>query len=409
MIPQPIPPIPPIPPRWWPLTAMFSAGVLGTYVWNRWRERHARNQPQPDQGTQQSAATTTSSQSAKETTMPTATPIMHQEEPFPFGSMQEGYGPSEIALKSVSVTGEVHGLLFTSTIRQEYKNETDDALEVIYTFPVAWDTALLGMCASIGDKRLTGQVVEKAEAEKQYEDAVSKGDSAIMVQKSAKGLYTANLGNIKAGETVTVELRCARLLRFEQGRVRLCVPTVISERYGDSHGPGGLASHESAKVSTGAKYGFTMRISLFGEIAKGKVSCPSHGLQASMVENGIAFELDAGAALDRDFVLLMEGVTGNSLAQYVTNEEETLVVGSFAPSIPQTTDSPLGLKILVDCSGSMGGECRGAPQKSDKCDSLNLSQGGEQNGKAQESCTGLQSQGRTGGVERQQNHSRVEY
>lgn len=75
-----------------------------------------------------------------------------------------------------------------------------------------------------------------------------------------------------------------------------------------------------------------------------------------MIENGIAFGLDADAALDRDFVLLMEGVTGNSLAQYVTNGEETLVVGSFAPSIPQTTLSPLGLKILVDCSGSMGGE-----------------------------------------------------
>ena len=351
--PFPTPPWPPFPPRWWQLATMFSAGALGTYVWNKWRERHGRNQQQDKQNKQQP---NTGNNPAGGATMPTANPIIHQEEPFPFGSMQEGYALSKIALKSVAVTGEVHGLLFTSTIRQEYRNETDDALEVIYTFPLAWNTALLGLSASIGEKRLTGQVVEKAEAEKQYEEAVDKGDSAIMVQQSAKGLYTANLGNIKAGETVTVELRCARLLRFEQGRVRLCVPTVISERYGDPYGPGGLAAHESAKVSTNAKYPFSMRISLFGDIARGKVSCPSHGLQAGMMENGIAFELDADAALDRDFVLLMEGVTGNSLAQYVENGEETLVVGSFAPSIPQTADSPLALKILVDCSGSMGGE-----------------------------------------------------
>ena len=59
----------------------------------------------------------------------------------------------------------------------------------------------------------------------QVKEALSGGDSAIMVQKSAKGLYTANLGNIKAGESVSIELHCAQLLSPQQGRIRVCVPT----------------------------------------------------------------------------------------------------------------------------------------------------------------------------------------
>ena len=44
-----------------------------------------------------------------------------QEDACPFGSMKGRAVPS---LKSVTVSGEVHGLLFKSTIRQEYRNET---------------------------------------------------------------------------------------------------------------------------------------------------------------------------------------------------------------------------------------------------------------------------------------------
>ena len=115
------------------------------------------------------------------------------------GTMKSLSG-KDISLKSVALKGTVEGLLFSSTIIQEYKNETDQNLEIIYTFPVAFGSALLGMDATIGDRKLHGEVVKKEDAEEQYEEAIDKGDSAIMLQESSLGLYTANLGNIKAGE-----------------------------------------------------------------------------------------------------------------------------------------------------------------------------------------------------------------
>lgn len=38
-----------------------------------------------------------------------------------------------------------------------------------------------------------------------------------MVEHSARGLYSANLGNLKPGESAVIEIEYAQLLRFEQG------------------------------------------------------------------------------------------------------------------------------------------------------------------------------------------------
>lgn len=276
-----------------------------------------------------------------------------QEDACPFGSMKGRAVPS---LKSVAVSGEVHGLLFKSTIRQEYRNETKDTLEVIYTFPMAWGTVLLGMAAEMGDKKLTGVVIEKDKAEEQYEKSIREGDSAILLQESAKGLYTANLGNIKPGESVAVEIRSAQLLRFEQDRVRLCIPTVIGERYGESHGPGKLAAHESAEVDSSAQYAFALRIMLTGDMARSVISSPTHGISCEDTENGLLMTLDDGASLDRDFVLLMEQISQGSLALDAPCAEGHMLLASFAPHLPLQKTAPIAVKVLVDCSGSMSGE-----------------------------------------------------
>lgn len=276
------------------------------------------------------------------------------DEPLPLGKMR-CMGKGEIALKSATVNGTIEGLLFSSTIRQEYKNETDEALEIIYTFPIAWDTTLLGMKAQIGEKSLVASVVKKAEAEKKYEDAIDSGDAAIMVQESSLGLYTANLGNIKPGETVVIDIECAKLLSFDQGQIRLAIPTVIGKRYGDPHCLGGLAAHESDVVDPDARYPFRLALTLHGAIAEGVVSCPTHNAEIRKIKNGISVELESNAWLDRDFVLLIKGVSAESHALAAQDGENWMVSASFCPAMENVDTNALALKILVDCSGSMSG------------------------------------------------------
>jgi Ca-activated chloride channel family protein len=260
-----------------------------------------------------------------------------------------------IALQSVHVGGQLDGLLLSTTIRQEYHNDTGKNLEIVYTFPLGWETTLLGMDVELGGKRLQGVVIERKEAEEKYEEALGKGDTPVMVQQSAPGLYTANLGNIKADESVAVEIRCAQLLRFEQGRIRLKIPTVIAPRYGDARKHGGLAPHETDAVDFKARYPLTISLDVRGEAAKAAVSSPSHAVDIKATDDGVSVFLKSGAMLDRDFILLLEGLEGHSFALTAKDGVQHMALASFCPTLPMR-DDPLLLKILVDCSGSMTGD-----------------------------------------------------
>jgi Ca-activated chloride channel family protein len=267
----------------------------------------------------------------------------------------ESTGGEPVALKSVALEGHLDGLFLRMAITQEYRNETGRNLEIVYTFPLAFGAILTKMEVTLGEKTMQACVIEKREAAERYEKAIDEGDTPILLEASSAGLYTANLGNVLDGEKLKLTIHYAQLLHFEQGRVRLHVPTVIAPRYGDAHREGGLALHESDAVDLLADYALHARIELAGDIARGKVGSPSHAIDTQVTENGLAVLLRSGATLDRDFVLTLSDLPGASFAVVAPDHDEQVVLATFCPELPERAD-PIALKILVDCSGSMEGD-----------------------------------------------------
>ena len=261
-----------------------------------------------------------------------------------------------VALKSVHLKGNLEGLLLNMKVQQRYRNDTGKNLETVYTFPLAWGATLLGLNVDIAGKRLLATVIEKNKATEKFEKAIDDGDTPVMVEKSASGLYTANLGNLKNKEEVTIEIEYAQLLRFEQGQVRICIPTVIAPRFGESHQSGGLALHETDSVNPMAEYPLTLQLDILGNIAKARLTCPSHRVSITAIENGLAVLLESGGMLDRDFILNLEGLAGQSYAVTAPDGEQKMVLASFCPKLPVRENEPLLMKILVDCSASMQGD-----------------------------------------------------
>ena len=138
------------------------------------------------------------------------------------------------ALQSVKARGRMEGLVLSMTLSQVFRNTTKRNMEVVYTFPLAWGAVLLGMEVTLGCKRRRGQVMPKQEATERYEEAVEKGNAPVMVQKQNGGLYSASVGSLKPGEDLVIDITYAQLMRFEQGRVRLSLPTTVSPRFGDA-------------------------------------------------------------------------------------------------------------------------------------------------------------------------------
>ena len=266
-----------------------------------------------------------------------------------------------IALQSVQANGKVQGLTLRMKLRQVYRNTTDDNLECVYTFPLAWSSVLLGMAVELNGKRMTGTVAEKKEAETRYEKAIQSGDLPVMLERSGKDLYTANLGNLQPGDEVVIEVEYAQLLRLEGGMLRLSLPTTIAPRYGDEHKQGGLARHQTTASSGIADYRLYLNLEISSPLDQGTISSPSHTVQQVKHQNGVTVKLQSNAWLDRDFVLNILGLKDMTFATVsadVTQPGQYTLLSSAVAywEAPNNRPASLRMKVLVDGSGSMQGD-----------------------------------------------------
>ena len=270
------------------------------------------------------------------------------------------HGTAKPVLQSVNAQGTLDGLLLSMALQQSFRNDSNDNMEVVYTFPLAWGAVLLGLEATVGGKRMVGQVMARKNARDRYEDAVEKGDAPVMVEATASGVLSASLGSLKPGEEASIELKYAQLLNFEQGRVRVVVPTTIAPRYGDAVRQGSLSPDQAATPGLLSEHRFSLAITLCGSMAHACISCPTHSIAQQRHRDRVTVTLDRRNWLDRDFVLLLEELDGRSFAVAGADDRSgsghTAVIASYCTELNPRAPIPLRLKILVDCSGSMAGD-----------------------------------------------------
>lgn len=262
---------------------------------------------------------------------------------------------SAMPLDRVSVQGTLRDFAAEITVEQYYRNNRAKNVEAVYTFPLPIGAVLLDLELEIGARRLVGQVVEKKIAEQRYEDAVTDGDTAVMIEVTGPGLYTLNFGNLMAGESAVIRYRYAMLLTWHGDRVRLVLPTTLAPRYGDPANAG-LADHQTPETSLNAEYPFKLNLDITGKLADGEITSPTHIVSMSRDGDSVSVTLGDSAKLDRDFVLLMRGTQESSACIFDDGGAEKVILASLRiPPLPKKDEKPLRLKVVIDCSGSMAG------------------------------------------------------
>jgi Ca-activated chloride channel family protein len=257
-------------------------------------------------------------------------------------------------LAGVKAQGRLDGLLFSLKLRQTYRNTSQRTLEVVYTFPLPFSAVLLGFSAEFSGRRVDCEVMPCAQAEEVYETALAEGDAPALLEAGPDGLYTANIGNLKRGEEVVLEIRFAQLVAFEQGRLRLAVPMTIAPRYGNPE-RSGLHPHQVPEASLQADYPLELSVQVAEGLAAGGVECPTHPTRCTPVSGGLEVALAEGARMDRDVVLLLK--PGEARPHVLTWSQGVALAAFELPVAPKAEGSAgLALKLLVDCSGSMGGD-----------------------------------------------------
>ena len=119
-------------------------------------------------------------------------------------------------------------------LRHDFRNDTDDAIEAVYSFPVPLDCAFMGMEAVLAGEKRVAQVLPRQQASRNYDDAIGEGDSAVLLERLEPGMLCVNLGNLKSGENGEIVLRFAAPLCTADGAARFSLPLVHRPRYGRS-------------------------------------------------------------------------------------------------------------------------------------------------------------------------------
>ncbi len=263
----------------------------------------------------------------------------------------------DLPLQGVNAQGRLEGLLFELTVEQRYQNTSERVIEAVFTFPVPVRAVLLGLELELGDRKLEAVAVAKPEATETYERAIDAGDAAVLLESVGNGLYTVSVGNLKPGESAVIRYRHAELLDANRGLLRMQVPTVIAPRYGDP-GEAGLEGPAVPGVSLTAEYPFEVAIELVGIMEVRGITSPSHAIRVERSESGSGTRVGLAkvAVLDRDFVVEVPQANVPRTVQVARDGEEWVAVASAVLEDLPAEQRALALTVLLDCSGSMGGD-----------------------------------------------------
>lgn len=296
-------------------------------------------------------------------------------------------------LKGVKASGAIKGRLLLMTLEQRYLNTSPDNVEIAYTFPLPAGpdgaAVLMDVEVELNGKLLTGEVSAKAKARAQYEEALSEGNTSILLERNRDGSYTLELGNLLAGEECKIMIRYAQTLCPEHGQIRMMLPTTIAPRYGDPIAQGRMQPHQVPVSDALVEYPFDITVALLDDMAYSSVASPSHKTHFSRVGNDLFIKLAQRGFLDRDFILIISNLKSESMALVSRDfyrEGQYAMMASFCPQI-ETAQEAQGLhaKILVDCSGSMAGDSIDAARRAlaefvqglNKDDKISLSKFGD--------------------------------
>jgi Ca-activated chloride channel family protein len=274
-------------------------------------------------------------------------------------ALTAGHGGDPPALTAVELEGTLDGVLLALTLRQTWRHAGPGLLEAVYTFPLPAGAALLGLVAEIDGQRLVGRVQRTQEAGAAYEQALADGHAPVLLERAGQCLYTANLGNVQPGETVTLELRFAQLLAFEYGRLRVAIPATIAPRHGSAV-QAGLQPQQVPLASLAAEYPLALALTVGGSLARGRIDCPTHPHHVQRTPASARLQLAPGAVLDRDVVIVVTPAEPVPDTLFLGDDAASAAAPQVALAALTVPPGPvreaIALRLLVDCSGSMTGD-----------------------------------------------------
>lgn len=279
-------------------------------------------------------------------------------------------------LPQVSLTayGRILSTVSRTVLTQTFTNPSSSATvpELRYTFPLYDGVSVVDFTCTVNqDRVIRGVVKEKQRARQAYDSAVSRGQTAGLLEQlpSASDVFTATIGNVPGGATVRVEMTLLGELKHDAGidGIRFTIPTTVCPRYGDY--PGELVQSPT-NVYEKAGIEITVDVEMPDGGALKTIQSPSHPIavtvgstsrstqpaQPSLQFGSASLSLDT-VELEKDFVL---EVLPNEIPHPVailethpTIPSQRALLATLVPRFNLASSRP-EIVFICDRSGSMG-------------------------------------------------------
>lgn len=297
--------------------------------------------------------------------------------------------PGGESVKAPQVHTEVHmeisGIIARVEVRQRFRNPGNAWAEGTYAFPLPENSAVDRMRMEIGTRVIEGEIREKVDAQRLYEQARANGQRASVVHQQRPNLFRTAVANIGPGETIDIRIGYLQIVDQSAGRYSLRFPLTITPRYI----PGVSAATEIPLTPETSTVSISNAMSNDDTSSLGDLVPPL--VQASPERQSVTFDidLDAGAALetleslyhpiavtkdrrhsqirlqnefaapDHDFVLTwtpkVHGEPAVAAYQEHTDAGNHVLLMLMPPQDGAAVTTPRDVIFIVDTSGSMAG------------------------------------------------------
>ncbi|MBU0945382.1 MAG: marine proteobacterial sortase target protein [Proteobacteria bacterium] len=125
----------------------------------------------------------------------------------------------------------VSAMVARTVLRQRFLNGSRTWQEAIYVFPLPDESGVDQLRIRVGERLIEGEIREKIEARKIYEQARKEGKKASLLAQERPNIFTVSVANIGPGEEVEVEIEYQQVVELRDGTFSLRFPMVVGPRY----------------------------------------------------------------------------------------------------------------------------------------------------------------------------------
>jgi Ca-activated chloride channel family protein len=289
---------------------------------------------------------------------------------------------------ATDVSIDVTGLIVRARVTQRFENPSDLWVEGVYVFPLPTDAGVDRLRMLIGDRFIEGQIKERVEARRIYEEARAAGQRAGLVEQERPNVFTSSVANIGPGETVVVQIEYQEIARLDDGAFSLRFPMVVGPRYSPTpdllqtvalDGRSGFAApdpvpdrdritppvmHPALEPTDELRLPVSISVDLKAGFALGEVTSLHHPIVVELRDEDRRAALalaDGPVPANRDFVLewrAAENATPHAAAFTETRADGTYLLAMVLPPAELNADAPRRPReaiFVIDNSGSMAG------------------------------------------------------